>query len=104
MPIRNPLIMAIFAALTLSAAPAHASKAFDACVRKLCVSADQMNCWVKAGSELCDDQGSCQDLQDHTGARVLTKAKRQWKVETQYGTGWVSERYMMVDSSFCPGL
>lgn len=91
-------------AVAASQMPALADQAFDACVRQLCVSTDQMNCWVKAGSELCADSGDCQELPDHAGALVLSKAKHKWKVETQYGTGWVSDRTMMVDSSFCPGL
>ena len=88
----------------LATSTAQAGAAFDACVEKLCVSSEQMDCWVKAGAELCLDDGTCIDLEDHAGALVLDKSKTKWKVETQYGTGWVSNRYMMVDSSFCPGL
>lgn len=103
---RSRILVTAIAMATIfgGASGAYADKAFDACVRKLCISSNQMNCWVKAGSELCGDDGSCQDLPDHAGARVITKSKKKWKVETQYGTGWVSDRYMMVDSSFCPGL
>lgn len=80
------------------------ANAFDACVVKLCVSADQMNCWVKSTGEICDDQGNCRDLPDHAGARILDKRESEWRVETRYGIGWVSKRYMMVSSDLCPGL
>ena len=102
--INMTIAMAIGAFATLSPAPAVASNAFDACVEKLCVSSDQMNCWVKSGAELCDSNGGCSDVPDHAGALVLERGQGQWQVQTQYGTGWVSDRYMMVDSSFCPGL
>jgi len=98
------LILAAGLATMASVPVARADAAFDACVEQLCVSPDQMNCWVKAGAELCADDGSCSDLEDHAGARILDKTGKKWKVETQYGTGWVNNRYMMVDSSFCPGL
>jgi hypothetical protein len=96
--------IAIAAALICGVSPSRADGAFDDCVAKLCVSSDQMNCWVKAGAELCDDNGGCTDVPDHAGALALERGQGQWKVQTQYGTGWVSDRYMMVDSSFCPGL
>jgi hypothetical protein len=92
------------AAMALGASPAHAGRAFDACVRKLCVSTGQMDCWVKSGSEICTDDGACHDLPDHAGARILDKSANSWNVETQYGSGWVANRSMMVDSSFCPDL
>lgn len=96
--------MAIAAVLSFGVAPSHADGAFDDCVAKLCISSDQMNCWVKAGAELCDDNGDCSDVPDHAGALALERGQGQWKVQTQYGTGWVNDRYIMVDSSFCPGL
>lgn len=84
--------------------PAFANGAFDKCVKKLCVSTRQMDCWVKAGAELCMDDGTCIDLPDHAGARALKRLKRKWRVETQYGTGVVREGFMMIDGTLCPGL
>ena len=98
----------ILTALASLSSPVRAdddfAKAFDACVVKLCISADQMNCWVKSTGEICDDQGNCRDLPDHAGARILDKRESEWRVETRYGIGWVSNRYMMVSSDLCPGL
>ena len=98
------ICIAVAAILGCGAGPSLADDAFDDCVVKLCTSTDQMNCWVKAGGELCDDSGTCSDVPDHAGALALERGRGQWKVQTQYGTGWVSDQKMMVDSSFCPGL
>lgn len=47
---------------------------------------------------MCDrDQIGCRALPDHAPARVLRKEGRRWLVETPFGTGWVSERMMMLD-------
>ena len=83
--------------LLLSTTIANA-ETWDESIRRLCVSTQQDACWVKAGSALCDaDQISCKNLPDHAYARVIKKAGKRWQVETIYGTGWVSERMMMID-------
>jgi hypothetical protein len=100
------IITAIAVAVATAGAvrPALADRAFDDCVQQLCVSTGQMNCWVKAGAELCNDGVGCSDVPDHAGARIIDRMEGQWFLETQYGQGWVEDRYMMVDSSLCPGL
>jgi hypothetical protein len=82
--------------------PASADASFDACIKKLCVSTSQMNCWVKAGAALCDrDQTQCKDIPDHAGAVVIRKVQRRWEVVTVYGRGWVSDRMMMISGDKC---
>lgn len=100
------VIAAIAVAVTTIAAwrPAFADRAFDDCVRQLCVSTGQMNCWVKAGAELCNDGVGCSDVPDHAGARIIDRMEGQWFLQTHFGEGWVEDRYMMVDGSMCPGL
>src|SRR5438128_2703950 len=102
--IRIITAIALTVATIGSVRPAFAEQAFDACVQKLCVSTDQMNCWVKAGAELCNDGVGCSDIPDHAGARIIDRMEGQWFLQTQYGEGWVEDRYMMVDSGMCPGL
>lgn len=99
-------IITILMAVAASAitCPALADQAFDSCVEQLCTSTDQMDCWVKAGSELCNDGVGCSDVPDHAGALIIDKMDGQWFVQTQYGKGWVENRSMMIDSSMCPGL
>ena len=83
-------------------APVHADQSFDACIRKLCRSTDQMDCWVKAGAAMCDkDQISCKNVPDHTGARVVNKRAARWQIETKYGKGWISDRMIMVNGGKC---
>lgn len=84
-----------------TSAYAHAVK-FDKCVRTLCTSTNQMDCWVKMGSPVCDQkQMSCTDLPDHAGAKILGKSKTRWHVKTKFGEGWVSTSAMMIDSIKC---
>lgn len=85
--------------LALAGAPALA-ESYDASVRRLCTSTRQQACWVKATASLCPPDGSpCFDLEDRAPARVIRKEGRRWLVETAQGTGWVHERFMLIDSS-----
>ncbi len=55
-------------------------------------------CWIKAGAALCDkDQMRCDKLPDHAPARIIEYCGGRWRVQTAYGTGWVSERMIMMD-------
>ena len=88
-----------FASLTSTAT---ASEEFDACVRKLCVSTNQGDCWIKAGADLCKKPGKqCSELEDHTGAKVIRKTGKFWEMETGKGTGFINERFMMVSGDLC---
>jgi hypothetical protein len=92
----------VAAVVSLAGANARADARFDACVRKLCVDTTQRDCWIKAGAELCNKSGSsCRDLQDHTSAKAIRKAGKRWELETEFGTGWVNERLMMVSGDLC---
>lgn len=101
--IRIIMAIAVAVATTTMARPVLADEALDNCVQQLCVSTGQMNCWVKAGAELCNDGVGCSDVPDHAGARVIDRMDGQWFLQTQYGEGWVEDRYMIIDSSLCPG-
>lgn len=84
------------------AVPAFADQAFDDCVRRLCTSIVQKNCWVKGGAAICDeDQLQCISVPDHAPATVIQKKGGRWQVLTRYAQGWVSERAMMVDGGEC---
>lgn len=89
-------------ALLAASAVARADSEFDACVRKLCVSTEQGDCWIKAGAELCNKAGtSCSELEDHAGAKVISKKGKRWQMEIKSGTVWVNERWMMVSGDQC---
>jgi hypothetical protein len=95
----------LFGALLAGAQSAYATPAFDACVKRLCTSTNQTNCWIKAGTPLCSrDQTQCQTLSDQTPAAVKRKVGRRYEVRTGYGNGWVSDRMIMVDGGQCPAL
>lgn len=104
-PIRTggrPVAFAAVAAALLAPMPAMADVSYDACVRKLCVSTRQADCWIKAGAAICDrDQTQCRDVSDHTSAIVIRKSHGRWEVKTDFGQGWVSERMMMVSGEKC---
>lgn len=89
------------AALT-AAGPASADKSFDDCIRKLCTSIVQNDCWVKGGSAICDeDQLQCKQLPDHAPATVIEKKGGRWFVLTGFAQGWVSDRAMMINGGAC---
>ena len=91
------LVLAIAMMVTGSAL---APEPWDQAVRRLCVSLDQQDCWIKSGAALCDrDQLSCRNLNDHTPAVAVAKSGSRWNVKTASGIGWVSERSMMLDGS-----
>ena len=96
------IAMSLFFVASAPNDPALANQAFDACVRKLCVSAEQGDCWIKAGADLCKKPGKqCTELEDHTGAKVIRKTGKFWEMETGKGTGFVNERWMMVSGDLC---
>jgi hypothetical protein len=99
---RRPFILALaIGTAALGAMPASAMT-WDGCIKKLCKSTSQNDCWVKAWAALCDrDQTSCRDLPDHAPAKVIKRVGHRWQVQTSYGNGWVSDRMMMVDGSKC---
>lgn len=76
-------------------------KDWDDCIRKLCVSTSQGDCWVKAGSEICSDDGHCAELSEHSPSIVGELRGQKWHVHTETADGWVSARMMMIDSSSC---
>lgn len=79
---------------------AWAAEPWDQAVRRLCTSLDQQDCWIKSGAALCDrDQLACRNLEDHTPAIIVGKSGKRWNVRTASGSGWVNERFMMLDSS-----
>ena len=89
-----------FAVLMLGSATVGAAEPWDAAVRRLCTSLEQQDCWIKAAAALCDrEQMACRNLDDHTPAIVLGKAGKRWNVKTASGSGWVSDRLMMIDGS-----
>ena len=84
----------------LASGVAMAAEPWDTAVRRLCTSLEQQDCWIKAGAALCDrEQMACRNLDDHTPAIVLGKAGKRWNVRTASGSGWVSDRLMMLDGS-----
>lgn len=94
-------LVALFTLLGL-VAPTHADAKFDACVRKLCISTKQNDCWIKAAAAMCDrDQIQCTDLPNHAPAKVIRKVGNRWEVQTSYGKGWVSDRMTMVAGDRC---
>lgn len=91
------LVLAV--AMMVSGA-AQSAEPWDKAIRRLCSSLDQQDCWIKSGAALCDrDQLACRSLDDHTPAIVLGKNGKRWNVKTTSGTGWVNERFMMLDGS-----
>lgn len=81
-------------------ATASAEEPWDNRIRRLCTSTVQENCWVKAGTAMCDkDQLICKELPDFAPARVIRKEGKRWLVQTKFGTGYVNERLMQVDGS-----
>ncbi len=100
--VRALAIAFTIAACGASLGSARADAAFDRCVRKLCVSTSQPNCWIKAGAAMCDrEQIVCKELPDHAPAKVVTKVGSRWEVITKFGRGWVSDRMTMVDGGKC---
>lgn len=94
------LVLAI--AITFAPETASADKAFDDCIRKLCTSTVQSDCWVKGGSAICDeDQLQCAKLPDHAPATVVEKKGKRWLVLTSFAQGWVSDRAMMINGGAC---
>lgn len=84
----------------LTSGVVNAAEPWDAAVRRLCTSLDQQDCWVKSGAALCDrEQISCKNLPDHAPAVIIGRSGKRWNVRTEYGSGWVSERLMMLDST-----
>ena len=76
------------------------AESFDASVRRLCTGTRQQACWVKAGADLCPQNGAaCIDVPDRAFARAIRKEGRRWLVETVHGTGWVQDRFMLVDDA-----
>lgn len=93
--------LAVLTATTF-ATTAHADKAFDDCIRKLCTSISQQGCWIKVGAAVCDeDQIQCEELPDQVPAIAVKKEGRRWLVQTMFGEGWVSDRMMMIDGGQC---
>lgn len=88
----------IIGTLLASAHPTHA-ETWDHCVRRLCTSTHQQNCWLKAGTAMCDkDQMECKELPGMGNPfRVIRKESNRWLVQTRHGKGWVSERMVMLD-------
>ena len=95
-------ICVTISSLLLGGGTSLANSNFDACVRKLCVSTTQPDCWIKAGAELCSKkQSGCKELEDHTAAKIESKSGKWWQVQTAHGNGWVNERFMMIDGGMC---
>lgn len=95
-----PLFLAAIIALAPGAATAD--KAFDSCIRKLCTSIRQGDCWVKGGAAICDeDQLQCAQLPDNAPATVIEKKGKRWFVLTEFAQGWVSDRAMMINGGAC---
>lgn len=94
------VVLAALVLLGAASASQARTETWDQSVQRLCTSTKQDDCWVKAGSAICDkDQLICSNLPDHASAKVIRKAGKRWLVETPYGKGWVNERMMMIDSS-----
>ncbi len=97
-----PLMSLALISLLFGGTAGMANASFDACVKKLCVSDTQPDCWIKAGAELCNKkQSGCKELEDHTAAKVESKSGKWWQVQTAKGNGWVNERFMMIDGGMC---
>lgn len=95
------LTTAVLFACCLTAAPAQAVVS-DLCVKKLCTSLNQDDCWIKAGAAMCDhDQTQCHELPDHAPAIFERQEDRRVYVQTVYGTGWVSDLMLMISSDKC---
>lgn len=75
---------------------------FDQCVRQLCTSITQKNCWIKAGAAICDkDRTSCITVAGMTPATVVGREEGRWQVLTGAAQGWVSDHKMMINSAAC---
>lgn len=84
----------------LASGMASAAEPWDAALKRLCSSLDQSDCWIKSGAAVCDrDQLVCRTLDDHTPAIIMGKSGKRWRVTTALGSGWVNERWMMLDGS-----
>lgn len=98
----NLMMVSVVAFIALSPAAAVADEKFDDCIRKLCTSIIQDDCWVKGGSAICgEDQLQCAKIPDHAPATVIEKKAGRWLVLTAFAQGWVSDRAMMIDGSAC---
>lgn len=86
--------------LSIRTEPVQA-KDWDECIRKLCVSMTQGDCWIKAGADLCAYDGSCTPLPDHTPAITREKRGRLFRVSTTLGNGWVDGSMMMIHGTSC---
>lgn len=100
MPLKTGVVAA--ALVLASASLSRADEAFDSCVRQLCTSLSQQDCFIKGGAAVCDeDQIYCEELPDMVPAIAVKKVGRRWLVQTVYGEGWVSDRMTMVNSGMC---
>jgi hypothetical protein len=101
MMVRFGVSFIVVAASILFVNAAIAETSWQKDTRRLCVSTKQQACWVKAGAALCDkDQMQCDNLPDHALARIIGHSGSRWHVQTAYGTGWVSERMIMMNCQF----
>ena len=97
-----PLISLTLMSLLFGGTAGMANASFDACVKKLCISTTQPDCWIKSGAQLCDKkQSSCKEIENSPAVKVEAKSGKWWQVQTAQGNGWVNERFMMIDGSLC---
>lgn len=86
--------------LSIRTEPVRA-KDWNDCIRKLCISTTQGDCWIKAGTDVCADDGSCTPLPDHTPAIIDDQKGETFHVSTEVAEGWVSARMMMLHGPSC---
>ena len=86
-------------ALILCATPVRAETSLQTMMR-LCSSIDQSACWIKRGSQLCDDRdGTCRRVDADTPAKITRKAGSRVFVETRERSGSVTLRSIAFDRS-----
>ena len=93
------LALVLLAGAVTGPGVAHA-QATESMIRELCTDTDQENCWVKAGAQICDkEQAACAVVPLRAPAKAIQKSAGRWLVETQYGSGWVNERLLIIGAN-----
>ena len=65
---------------------------------RLCNSVDQSSCWIKMGSQFCDEQdGTCRRVERNTPARITRQSGNRVFVDTRERRGSVLVRSIVFD-------
>lgn len=92
-----PLLM-----LAVITSPAAALADENACLKKLCSSILQSDCWLSATAPMCDAKNDlCLSIPDAANVQLFRKVGTRWYAHTQYGTGWVTDKYLMTHGKRC---